>query len=432
MVRTDKGVTFSNDSKKDDLEAGDQPSRADRELRISEHMAKIPTLDKFETENAIVMDYNTHDLATWQTYRFLAGTIFQNVILRWLVLRLLFMSLGVALGLMYFGLRPEYIFNMHFGTMNKTLNFFVGILLGFFLGSSVERWVDAVGGCLALFDSIRNLNMQFLALGVNRDRCRAVTRYGLLSCEFLSLELHMRSIGSPEDRKVEAREICEGPLMAGLEEWEKDSIEEVFIEHNRVSSQVWIWVASLIGRMAQDGDIPGMATPTYGRIMSLAQDAQEGIRQVRVSMTVQLPFIYVHTLAFLVHMNNICAAIDFGAVIARNSAGMLWFFDIHIMHSDLLAEPVKHKDLRACAEEIIAQFVTALVPALMYQAVLQIGLIMAQPFDETFGKGISVIPTRQLVNQLKSDIKLAEKMAHSVPPAAWIQPCFKPPAKKAA
>merc|ERR1719272_1158450 len=42
------------------------------------------------------------------------------------------------------------------------------------------------------------------------------------------------------------------------------------------ASLVWIWVASLVGRMAQDGEIPGMPTPTYGRIMNLVQEAHGG------------------------------------------------------------------------------------------------------------------------------------------------------------
>jgi len=257
---------------------------------------------------------------------------------------------------------------------------------------------------------------------VDRDLIRKVTRYGLLSCEFLVLELHMRSIPM-QDRKDEANKLWANPELTGLHAWEQEVIKEVFVEQNRVSSQIWIWVASLIGRMAQDGDVPPMASPTYGRIMNLAQDAQEGIRTVRVSMTVQMPFIYVHTLAFLVHMNNICAALDFGAHLARNVAGMLWFSDIHWMSSDLLAEPVKDMDLRSCRDAIAVELMCGMVPALMYQAFFQIGLIMAQPFDESFGKGISIIPTRSLIKQLRSDIKSADKMVSMKTP--WEAPCFK-------
>merc|ERR1719352_269659 len=75
---------------------------------------------------------------------------------------------------------------------------------------------------------------------------------------------------------------------------------------------LWMWVASLVGRMAQDGDIPPMASPTYGRIMNIAQNAHGGIRTVKQSIYVQAPFTYVHTLAILVHVNNIISVASFG------------------------------------------------------------------------------------------------------------------------
>merc|ERR1719446_2022887 len=77
---------------------------------------------------------------------------------------------------------------------------------------------------------------------------------------------------------------------------------------------MWMWVAALIGRLAQDGWIPGMATPTYGRIMSLCQLAHGGMRQVKASISVQAPLTYTNMLATLVHINNLLNAITFGIV----------------------------------------------------------------------------------------------------------------------
>merc|ERR1719321_918051 len=92
----------------------------------------------------------------------------------------------------------------------------------------------------------------------------------------------------------------------------------------------WVWVASLLGRLAQDGDIPPMASPTYGRLITLAQVAQEGIRKVRVSVAVQSPFVYVHTLVFLVHVNNIFCAVAFGCVLGTGIAAICARNNIYI------------------------------------------------------------------------------------------------------
>jgi len=85
---------------------------------------------------------------------------------------------------------------------------------------------------------------------------------------------------------------------------------------------MWVWVGSLIGRMALDGDVPPMPSPTYGRIMNLAQAAQGGLRQVRTSIVVQMPFVYVHTLACLVHLNCILLAMTMGLALGTTSHGI--------------------------------------------------------------------------------------------------------------
>merc|ERR1719446_1131066 len=77
---------------------------------------------------------------------------------------------------------------------------------------------------------------------------------------------------------------------------------------------MWMWIAALIGRLAQDGDIPPMASPTYGRILTLCQAAHGGIRQVRAAISVQAPLTYTHLLATLVHLNNLLNAFTFGIV----------------------------------------------------------------------------------------------------------------------
>merc|ERR1719482_2228056 len=94
----------------------------------------------------------------------------------------------------------------------------------------------------------------------------------------------------------------------------KESEAEVLRMTRDPPGMMFMWVAALIGRLAQDGWIPGMATPTYGRIMNLCQLAHGGIRQVKASISVQAPLTYTHMLATLVHINNLLCATTFGIV----------------------------------------------------------------------------------------------------------------------
>ena len=63
---------------------------------------------------------------------------------------------------------------------------------------------------------------------------------------------------------------------------------------------LWVWITSLLSRMAADGEIPAIPTPTYGRVIAMAEQAYTGIRAVRASIRVQPPYVHVQMMAALV------------------------------------------------------------------------------------------------------------------------------------
>merc|ERR1719162_2613294 len=209
-----------------------------------------------------------------------------------------------------------------FSEITSVLSMFVTLMLSFFLSTSVSRWIECVSGFLELFNSIRNLSMQLHAMGVEKGRSEMCLRYGVLSAHFLVHELRCRKL-APE-RVQEANSAMWQYLESGpseytrLEPGERQILEQLADR----PGQMWVWVGSLIGRMALDGDVPPMPSPTYGRIMNLAQEAQGGLRQVRTSIVVQMPFVYVHTLACLVHLNCILLAVSLGLAVGTTSHGI--------------------------------------------------------------------------------------------------------------
>merc|ERR1719281_1522910 len=64
-----------------------------------------------------------------------------------------------------------------FTDVSKFLNVVVGLLLGFFLSSSMGRWFTCVDGFLQLLDAIRNLQLQFIGLGVPNVELGLCMRY---------------------------------------------------------------------------------------------------------------------------------------------------------------------------------------------------------------------------------------------------------------
>lgn len=45
--------------------------------------------------------------------------------------------------------------------------------------------------------------------------------------------------------------------------------------------QIWVWVASFLGSLAQEGEIPPMASPIYGRLLQIVKSAQDAMKQIR-------------------------------------------------------------------------------------------------------------------------------------------------------
>merc|ERR1719247_2913250 len=108
---------------------------------------------------------------------------------------------------------------------------------------------------------------------------------------------------------------------------ERELLESV----SNLPEQMWTLLSSLLGRMSQDGDLPPLASPSWLRMLAVCTEADDGIRKVRMAIEVQMPFVYVHTLAALVHVINILFAITLGLTVGSSVGGIVsytkyWYF----------------------------------------------------------------------------------------------------------
>merc|ERR1740121_199542 len=113
-----------------------------------------------------------------------------------------------------------------------------------------------------------------------------ILRYGVLSARMLAEELHTKAIPNYSQEDVDEmwkRISSESGHHSSVTEEELNTLKYVADP----SGTIWTWVSIMLGRMAQDGEIPPMASPTYGRMMNLAQAGHGGVRLVRSSVNVQ-------------------------------------------------------------------------------------------------------------------------------------------------
>lgn len=296
--------------------------------------------------------------------------------------------------------------------ISRFMNAFVGLLLGFFMASSVNRWWACAEGFLILFDAIRALQMQLCALGVQEEKVRNCVRYGVVSAWILSWQLHTEALRDDEMDESSCHMWKRLETGEGLDTFYASILPEeldVLRDIHDPAGLLWMWVGSFVARLAQDGDIPPMQSPTYGRIMNLATDAHGGIRRVRSSISVQAPYIYVQLLASLVHLNNFVNAFAFGLTFGA-TIGLTYQLYFH-------SEQATIADSSWVAQSVLVSFFFSCFGPFIYQAMLEVSIVLAEPFSSPDGE----IPTERLIKRLEKDLHDGKTMAMTTP---WEPPRY--------
>jgi len=378
------------------------------------------------------MSYDARKLVSFEICRDFSGTVWAKASLWRTMGVLLAFSILVSILVASCVRNPAKLDVSKFQTISGFLRVVVGLLLGFFLSSSVARWYSCSNGFLELFDAIRGMHMQLSALGAPKERVHLCLRYCILSANCLNNSLLAGAL-RPKERATFLKEKWQKMLTTDKNSsvaWSQPdaSLAKVYEDELKIldgledpSQTLWVWVTSLLSRMSADGEIPPMPTPTYGRIIQIAETAYNGIREVRASVSVQPPYVHVQMMAMLVNINNLICALSFGmtmgvtvgSYIARMNRG----------------KATDAEDTAKDLQDLLITFILSTVGPFLYQALLEVAVCIAQPFADA-GKDTKSpgrIPTDKLLYQLERDLRDAEKMTENLP--WWDQPYFKQPAK---
>lgn len=398
-------------------------------------MSKLPSMHSGPVVDS--MTYKGRYLTTWTvfTLRGIETAVYEPE--TWSVVRrLLMLSFATAATVFFCASDPTQLKSSKFKSISGFLRVFVGLLLGFFLTSSVNRWYACTTGFMELFDAVRMLHMQLFALGVRKDLSIQCIRYGTVSGWLLTQMMEREHMEATDQESTEAWvwekfQVPDEEMEQGVgidTVTEKTSGSGSMIEpgkgYMRLSQHevrnlrevrdpacmLWMWVSSLVGRMSQDGELPPRASPTYCHIMSIVDEAHRGIRHVRQSMAIQMPFAYVHMVSLLVHINSISSAISFGLVLGT-------FCGTQLMH--IRGQTLHEKDVVRDLENVLLSFIISLVGAFLYHVLFVTCVHIAQPFSSKS----SAIPTAKLLLSLQQDLLDATRMATN--PPSWEEPCYK-------
>jgi hypothetical protein len=367
------------------------------------------------------MTYQPGSLLRWSSLLMPHGSIWRSHHLWSTMLRLAVLVVIISIIVVFTVPDPVSLKIEHFLKISYFLNFFVGLCVSFFMKSSLERWHNCTEGFLELGDAIRNLQMQFQALGASEERSDMCSRYGLLSGHLLRFQLIYETQSPGETKETKQKMWEELTLQSkgdakGIQPKVDHDELKVLTTVSDPAGVMWNWISSLVARMAEDGEIPGMATPTYGRIMNLCQDAHDGIRHVRSSISVRAPFVYVHMLASLVHINNLLNAVSLGLVFGVAISGRL----LHAGHHPLYQNRVRGNQVERDESFCVVTIIVCSLGPLFYQAITEISIALSQPFSSKFGQ----IPTERILHTLEEVLGDGKIVSRNLP--HWERPRFKP------
>lgn len=296
-----------------------------------------------------------------------------------------------------------------FGEISNFLRVFVGLLLGFFMSASVNRWWACVEAFLALCGVCRKLQMALNSCGVAEEHKHKILHYGVISAWILHHELHVQAL--PDKDQEDANRQGWASIARGEDLYEDFTVasmsekkftvmtEEESVGLQRLSDPsgtLWVWIGAYVGQLAQDGQIKTLAPPAFARCMALSGEGLDKILKVRSMITVQAPYIYVQMLSSLVHINNIVNAFSFGMTAGSSLATFLAWKKLNPVTTKQATEEQTVIDLQS----LMVSFFFSVFGPFIYQALLEVSIAIAQPFSNED----AVVPTKRMLKALVKDL----------------------------
>jgi hypothetical protein len=319
-------------------------------------------------------------LFTWQVLLTTKGTILSDKTIMWYLFSVACLAVGAGV---VASLAVEDPHNLSTTTLFNIIHYvklFLAFMLGLYMAHCVTRWWNSVSSIVNFFHCIKTLVFFCNALDVPTASRDTIERLCIMSCYLLEIEIAGFYTSDDENKKRwnAVEEFLENEGLASKEELELLTK----VEDGDRSMAVWTWIGGILGTL----DVP---PPLKTTAVKYGHAAIGSIKSVKFYVTMQLPFMYSHMLALLVHANNIALAIASGIAIA-----ILVFETNHQIDQDRMSRVYR------AVQGILMQMMAMMLQPAVYEAFLTVGALLADPFtNETHG-----LPMLDYVQDLRRQI----------------------------
>jgi hypothetical protein len=364
----------------------------------------VASSQKIRARSTDAARYNPAQLASWTTLMKVTGSVLGE----WDLWRMVLLCGVVSMGS---GVAAGFIPGLHvlgnesFKYLAKIIQVLLAFILALYLTASLKRWWAAMSSMSKFFDAVKSLMIVMAAVDAPADRRMTTRRYAVLSSYVLRHEV--RTMFHPDEYEKEkwVTVVGQSMLRGWMQQEEMVILNSCSDVRNR-ANLIWSWIGVLVGQTFSDLTKGGQQ-PVAAQLTKLALSAMCALSNVKTTVSYQIPLSYVHTVALLVHVNNILISVITG--IAGASQAQRAVDSDSALEGD--ASRAVKQDFARSVQRMIVYAFAVLVNPLIYQAFLHIGTCLNDPFSE---RG-SAFPIHEFVDELEETLQEIEVLGNQKP-----------------
>jgi len=322
------------------------------------------------------LKYNPADLLQFKVVTQIRGTVMFNGGV-WKMIVGLFVVAIITGGLVWSAVpQPQNLDTRRFFELVMYFKVFIAFMLGMYMGNCFNRWWNCCVMLTDFFLVIRKMSWLANATNVSAAETEQLTRWMLLSSYLLENEVTTQWVTKPDIVRWKWASLMNDMASSGLIEPDEERIV-CQLEHENRASAIWSWIGVHVNKF-------DIIPPTRAYFMELTGEASGLIKGVKFYAQSQLPFMYCHMLAMLVHVTNIVMGISCGIASAVYFGEFVEGWRIGTRES--LGLPVPEHAVPATAtmymavQGICLQIFGLIVQPLLYHAFLEIASTLCDPF----------------------------------------------------
>jgi len=344
--------------------------------------------------------YNSESLLQWQALFQIVGVAFADWCIMRNVLILAVISLvcgvSVVLGLDRMKLDMMKFEVQYLNSARPFLKIFITFMLGIYVNRAFIRWWSIILCFQQFISDIKQLIYFFHTSNVDKDTIAIARRWAMSTAYCLDTEAknaqqmdlehewYNRStlqwlvqneyLTPDEHEELERVILVQGMKAKGLESQQGQVSGTIGV----TTTHIWSWLGDLL----MNFDLK-MSPPMHSRIMGISQCGLSRMGDLQHQVTIQVPYMYAHLLSFLVHLNNIIAAVTAGISLGASCSALLhnWKSPVHEAASLSRGEVMKHhRESVMAVENMAIQIMMLMVEPLLYLSFLRIGHLLCYPF----------------------------------------------------